>query len=118
MKNMKRLPILLMACALLAGLISCGGHGQLEKAVRSVMVSGDTTRAAYDSLCAMVTENPGKYGDLLTPEGKVDHKKMSDFIEQIVDIAKAAKPMNDFLNYTFEEYGELLLSWAFSGFHI
>ncbi len=83
MKNMKRLPILLMACVLLAGLISCGGHGQLEKAVRSVMVSGDTTRAAYDSLCTMVTENPGKYGDLLTPEGKVDHKKMSDFIEQI-----------------------------------
>ena len=29
-----------------------------------------------------------------------------DFIEQIIDIAKAAKPMNDFLNYTFEEYGE------------
>ena len=83
MKNMKRLPILLMACALLAGLISCGGHGQLEKAVRSVMVSGDTTRAAYDSLCTMVTKNAGKYGDLLTPEGKVDHKKMSDFIEQI-----------------------------------
>ena len=30
----------------------------------------------------------------------------SDFIEQIIDIAAAAKPMNDFLNYTFEEYGE------------
>ena len=29
-----------------------------------------------------------------------------DFIEQIYEIAKAAKPMNDFLNYTFEEYGE------------
>jgi uncharacterized protein (TIGR02453 family) len=29
-----------------------------------------------------------------------------DFIEQIIDIAAAAKPMNDFLNYTFEEYGE------------
>ena len=29
-----------------------------------------------------------------------------DFIDQIVEIARAAKPMNDFLNYTFEEYGE------------
>ena len=29
-----------------------------------------------------------------------------DFLDHIVDIAKAAKPMNDFLNYTFEEYGE------------
>ena len=29
-----------------------------------------------------------------------------DFIDQIIEIAKAAKPMNDFLNYTFEEYGE------------
>ena len=30
----------------------------------------------------------------------------TDFIDKITDIAKAAKPMNDFLNYTFEEYGE------------
>ena len=30
----------------------------------------------------------------------------SDFLKTIIDIAKAAKPMNDFLNYTFEEYGE------------
>ena len=29
-----------------------------------------------------------------------------DFIDRIEDIAAAAKPMNDFLNYTFEEYGE------------
>ena len=28
------------------------------------------------------------------------------FIDKITDIVKAAKPMNDFLNYTFEEYGE------------
>ncbi len=75
--------MLLMVCTLLAGLMSCGGHGQLEKAVRSVLVSGDTTRAAYDSLCSIVTDNPAKYGDFLTPEGKVDHKKMSDFIDQI-----------------------------------
>lgn len=75
--------MLLMVCTLLAGLMSCGGHGQLEKAVRSVLVSGDTTRAAYDSLCSIVTDNPEKYGDFLTPEGKVDHKKMSDFIDQI-----------------------------------
>ena len=29
-----------------------------------------------------------------------------DFIDRIIEIATAAKPMNDFLNYTFEEYGE------------
>ena len=58
-----------MCLVLMAGLLSCGGHGKLEKAVRSVMVNGDTTRAAYDSLCSIVTDNPGKYEDLLTPEG-------------------------------------------------
>ena len=83
MIKMRRLPLLVMCCVLLAGLTACGGHGQLEKAVRSVLVSGDTTRAAFDSLCSIVTDNPGKYGDLLTPEGKLDYKKMADFIEQI-----------------------------------
>ena len=83
MKDIKRLPILMLCCVLMAGLLSCGGRGKLEKAVRSSLVSGDTTRAAYDSICSIVTENPGKYGDLLTPEGKVDHRKLADFIEQI-----------------------------------
>ena len=75
--------MMLMSMALVACLVACGGHGKLEKAVRGVLVNGDTTRAAYDSLCSIVTDNPGKYGDLLTPEGKVDHKKMAQFIEDI-----------------------------------
>ena len=29
-----------------------------------------------------------------------------DFMDRVVEIAQAGKPMNDFLNYTFEEYGE------------
>ncbi len=29
-----------------------------------------------------------------------------DFMTRLADICRAAKPMNDFLNYTFEEYGE------------
>ena len=29
-----------------------------------------------------------------------------DFVEHLLEVAAAAKPMNDFLNYTFEEYGE------------
>ena len=29
-----------------------------------------------------------------------------DFLDRIAEIAAAGKPMNDFLNYTFEEYGE------------
>ena len=29
-----------------------------------------------------------------------------DFLDHVLDIATAAKPLNDFLNYTFEEYGE------------
>ena len=70
--------VMLMAC-----LVACGGHGKLEKAVRGVLVSGDTTRAAYDSLCALVTGNPGKYADMLTADGKVDHKKMAEFIKEV-----------------------------------
>ena len=34
------------------------------------------------------------------------HATFADFIDKMIDIARAAKPMNDFLNYTFEEYGE------------
>jgi uncharacterized protein (TIGR02453 family) len=30
----------------------------------------------------------------------------SDFLDLVTDISRAAKPINDFLNYTFEEYGE------------
>ena len=82
-KKLKQIPGLLIACVLLVGLLSCNGHGKLDKTVRTILVSGDTTRAAYDSLCSLICDNPGKYGDLLTPEGKVDHAKLADFIEQI-----------------------------------
>ena len=75
--------MLLMSLTLMAALVACGGHGQLEKAVRGVLVSGDTTRAAYDSLCSIVTGNPGKYADLLTDEGRVDHKRMAEYIKDI-----------------------------------
>ena len=29
-----------------------------------------------------------------------------DFLDLVMEISRAAKPINDFLNYTFEEYGE------------
>ncbi|MBR1427362.1 MAG: DUF2461 domain-containing protein [Paludibacteraceae bacterium] len=29
-----------------------------------------------------------------------------DFLDLVMELSRAAKPMNDFLNYTFEEYGE------------
>ena len=29
-----------------------------------------------------------------------------DFVDHVMEISAAAKPMNDFLNYTFEQYGE------------
>ena len=83
MKQMKILPVLLLCCTLLAGLLSCGGRSSLDKAVRKVLVSGDTTRAAYDSLCSIVTANPGRFGDRGTADGKVDHKKMYEFIDGI-----------------------------------
>ena len=59
MTYMKRLPLLLMGCLLMVALMSCGGHGRLDKAVRGILVSGDTTRVAYDSLCTLITEIPG-----------------------------------------------------------
>ena len=84
MKNMRRLPSwLLCLCVIAVGLTACGGHGKLDKAVRSVLVSGDTTRAVYDSLCSIVTDNPGKYSDLVTGDGQVDHKRMYELIQEI-----------------------------------
>ena len=69
---------------LLAGLTACGGgHGKLEKAVRGMLVSGDTTRAAYDSLCSIITGDVGKFADLLTADGRVDHKRLAELIDQI-----------------------------------
>ena len=38
--------MLLMGCLLMVALMACGGHGHLDKAVRGVLVSGDTTKAA------------------------------------------------------------------------
>ena len=29
-----------------------------------------------------------------------------DFLDRVMDVSAAAKPINDFLNYTFEEYGD------------
>jgi uncharacterized protein (TIGR02453 family) len=29
-----------------------------------------------------------------------------NFLDRVIEISRAAKPINDFLNYTFEEYGE------------
>ena len=83
MINMKRLPGWLLGCMLLAMVLTGCGHGKLEDAVRKVMVSGDTTKVAYDSLCSLVTGNPKKYADLIAEEGKVDHKKMAEFIDEI-----------------------------------
>ena len=51
---------MLITALLLAALAACGGHGPLEKAVRGMLVSGDTTRASYDSLCSIVTGDPGR----------------------------------------------------------
>ena len=82
-RNIRRLVTLLLGASFLACLCACGGHGQLEKAVRSALVRGDTTQAVYDSLCSIVTDNPGKYSDLVTPEGKLDHKKMSEYIADL-----------------------------------
>ena len=73
----------LVCLAMLSGLLACGGHGGLEKAVRGVLVSGDTTRQAYDSLCSIVTDNPDRYSDLLTPEGTIDHSRMAALIDEI-----------------------------------
>ena len=73
----------LVCLAMLSGLQACGGHGGLEKAVRGVLVSGDTTRQAYDSLCSIVTDNPDRYSDLLTPEGTIDHSRMAALIDEI-----------------------------------
>lgn len=42
------------------------------------------------------------FSTMLTDEDVIS----PDFIDKITEIASAGKPMNDFLNYTFEEYGE------------
>ena len=107
MKQMKILPVLLLCCTLLAGLLSCGGRSSLDKAVRKVLVSGDTTRAAYDSLCSIVTANPGRFGDLVTADGKVDHKKMYEFID---GIASSLRPP---MHWDTRLYGGVEdLSWS------
>jgi uncharacterized protein (DUF2461 family) len=38
----------------------------------------------------------------LTDEEVCSH----NFLDIVTDISRAAKPINDFLNYTFEQYGE------------
>lgn len=70
----------MMAMALV--LAACGG-GKLDKQVRSLLVKGDTTQVAYDSLCAQVLAHPDKYKQYVDADGDVDHARLGQLIADV-----------------------------------
>ena len=55
--TLRLLTIAAVALMALLGATACGGRGgALDKAIRSAMISGDTTRKAYDGICKLIKD--------------------------------------------------------------
>lgn len=80
----KRLfPVILCMFVGLA-LLTTGCHNSpLEQAVQQALIKQDTTQARFDSICAIITANPDRYGAYLDKDGNVDVAKLAELVERI-----------------------------------
>ncbi len=84
---MKRLLMLPVAAILMIMLVvmgyGCKRGSAVEDAVRQAMAQGDTTQARFDSICSIVTGNPQRYGEYLTPDGEINYEAMSRMVQEV-----------------------------------
>lgn len=76
----------MIAAALLAvtmGLTACGGKSKLEQAVKEALVSGDTTEAQFNNICAIVKANPEKYSKYIDESGEINMDALGKYINQV-----------------------------------
>ena len=81
MKMRLMIPLLLLAVLSLA-VTSCT-QSPLDKAVKRVLVQQDTTQAQYDSLCAIIQQNPDRYRQYLTDDGQINVVELQALIERV-----------------------------------
>ena len=94
----------LVACAA-CGLWACGGRGgELDKAIRSAMVNGDTTREAYGKICQIIHADTKKYADFIAENGQINADALA---AKVTEIGKSLRPP---MNWDISKYGVTNLS--------
>ena len=106
MKSILRLfTITAVALAALLCATACGGRGgELDKAIRTAMISGDTTRKAYDGICQLIKDNPDKYAAYLTDGGQI---KVEALAKKVTEVGHSLRPPVD---WDITRYGAASLS--------
>ena len=111
-----------MAIVAVAGaalcLTACGGRGgDLDKAIRSAMVSGDTTQEAYGKICQIIKSDARKYADFIAENGEINVEALAKKVNEIGNslrppvswnIAKYASSASLSLTVYFERSGSMV----------
>lgn len=74
--------MLLLALLSSAVMSSCT-QSPLDKAVKRALVQQDTTQAQYDSLCAIILQNPERYRQYLDDNGEVNVAELQGLIDRV-----------------------------------
>ncbi|MDD7342495.1 MAG: hypothetical protein PUG64_02340 [Bacteroidales bacterium] len=91
--TLRLLTIAAVALMALLGATACGGRGgALDKAIRSAMISGDTTRKAYDGICKLIKDNPDKYAAYLTDGGQINVEELA---KKVTEVGHSLRPPVD-----------------------
>ncbi len=73
--------IAMLAIALTAA--SCGG-GALEKNIKLAFIDADTTQARFDSICAIIKDNPKKYSQFIKGDkGEINIDALAQYINEV-----------------------------------
>ena len=80
--KMKQLIALLMPVMVALALASCGSS-PLDKAIKHALVQQDTTQAQFDSICAIIRQNPDRYSQYVDKQGQVDVAQLQALIDRI-----------------------------------
>ncbi len=96
--------VALVACAA-CGLWACSGRGgELDKAIRSAMVKGDTTREAYGKICQIIQADSKKYADFIDENGQINVEALA---AKVAEIGKSLRPP---MSWDISKYGAANLS--------
>lgn len=79
---MRHILSLLLLAVLTLAVASCG-NSPLDKAVKRVLVQQDTTQAQFDSICAIIQQNPDRYRQYLDDKGQINITELQSLIERV-----------------------------------
>ena len=82
MHKMKHLISLMLLGIMTLAVTSCG-NSPLDKAIKQALVQQDTTQAQFDSICAIIRQNPDRYKQYLDDKGQVDVMQLQALIDKM-----------------------------------